>query len=334
MDYKHACEILYLDETKKHDFQTIKKSYHALALKYHPDKNNAEDAEDIFKEVSEAYQFISKNNNNNNNNCDSVKNDPYEAFFDYFTSALNNDLHQEYVDAVMEKVFYVCETNSIKIIEALDFSKFVIIYKLFKKYRHLFHFSVDFDRFMEKRMIYLFAQGSLKDRQAKENIPVSQPDPIGGEDDETPAEQIETMVLRPLLDDVIIDNVYKYTHKQAVLLIPLWHHEMEYDISGCFTIKIIPKLPSLNYWIDAHNNLHQKVEYTLSELWDCVLDKKCMEIFFGKKRLLFYPHDLHLKPDQTWTWKTEGISRINNHNIYDVSVRSDIILHIHITGLL
>jgi len=326
MDYKHACKVLYLDETKKHDFQTIKKSYRALALKYHPDKNKDEDAEEIFKEVSEAYQYIQQNNNDT-----TKKMEPYEAFFDYFTTSLNKELQQEYVDAVMEKVFNVCETNSMKIIQALDFPKFVIIYKLFKKYRHVFQFSLEFDTFMEKRMIYLFAQGSLKERQSKENRPYPQPDPL---DEEVEEEQVETMILRPLLDDVITDNVYKYTYKENVLLIPLWHHEMEYDISGSFTIRIIPKLPSLNYWIDSHNNLHQKVEYTISELWDCVLDKKCMEIFFGKKRFLFYPHDLHLKSDQTWTWKTEGISRINNNSIYDVSVRSDVILHIHISGLL
>lgn len=326
MDYKHACKVLYLDETKKHDFQTIKKSYRALALKYHPDKNKDEDAEEIFKEVSEAYQYIQQNNNDT-----TKKMEPYEAFFDYFTTSLNKELQQEYVDAVMEKVFNVCEKNSMKIIQALDFSKFVIIYKLFKKYRHVFQFSLEFDTFMEKRMIYLFAQGSLKERQSKENRSYPQPDQL---DEEVEEEQVETMILRPLLDDVITDNVYKYTYKENVLLIPLWHHEMEYDISGSFTIRIIPKLPSLNYWIDSHNNLHQKVEYTISELWDCVLDKKCMEIFFGKKRFLFYPHDLHLKTDQTWTWKTEGISRINNNSIYDVSVRSDVILHIHISGLL
>lgn len=328
MDYKHACEILYLDETKKHDFQTIKKSYHALALRYHPDKNKDEDAENIFKEVNEAYQFISKNKSNIP--CD-VKNEPYEAFFDYFTSTINNDLHQEYVDAVIEKIFNVCENNSIKIIHALEFSKFIIIYKLFKKYRNFFHFSPEFDRFMEKRMIYFFAQGSLKERHAKENDSVQVVQKVY---DDTADETIETMILRPLLDDVIIDNVYKYSYKHTSLLIPLWHHEMEYDISGAFAIKIIPKLPSLSYWIDENNNLHQKVGYTISELWDCVLEEKCMEIFFGKKRLLFYPHDLKLKPDQTWTWKNEGISRINNHNVYDVSVRADIVLHIHISGLL
>jgi len=326
MNYKQACRVLYLDETKKHDFKTIKKSYHALALRYHPDKNKDEDAEHIFKEVNAAYHFI-----NNNDNIPRL--DPYDAFFDYFTNSLNNrELQQEYVDAAIEKIFCVCETHSMNIIQSLEFTKFIIIYKLFKKYRHLFQFSLEFDTFMEKRMIYWFAQGSLKERRSLSKESSEDKTDLSSQYDEN--DEKETMVLRPLLDDVIVDNVYKYTHHGNQLLIPLWHHEMEYDISGEFAIKIMPKLPSMNFWIDTNNNLHQRVKYTISELWDCVLQKKYMEIFFGKKRFIFYPHDLELKTTQTWTWKMEGISRINHQNIYDVSRRADVVLHIEIFGII
>ena len=325
MNYKEACKVLYLDETKKHDFNTIKKSYHSLALRYHPDKNPDCNAEQKFKEVNEAYHFISEKEEHNPS---TQKVDPYDAFFDYFTSSMNNEIQQEYVDAVMDKIFSVCEAHSIHIIQSLEFSKFTIIYKLFKKYRPLFQFSSEFEDFMEKRMIYWFAQGSLKERDKD----ITRDDIVGDEEEEECSEK-ETMILRPLLDDVIVDNVYKYKHNDRQLLIPLWHHEMEYDISGDFVVKILPKLPSINYWIDANNNLHQRIIYTLSELWDCVLEKKYMEIYFGKKRFLFYPHDLQLKMTQVWTWKMEGISRINSFNIYDVSRRSDVVLHIHISGI-
>ncbi|KAL1456146.1 hypothetical protein WDU94_000896 [Cyamophila willieti] len=40
----------------------IKRAYKQLALKYHPDKNKAKDAEEKFKEVSEAYVFLSDKN--------------------------------------------------------------------------------------------------------------------------------------------------------------------------------------------------------------------------------------------------------------------------------
>ena len=38
--------------------EEIKKSYRSLAKKYHPDKNEASDAEDKFKEINEAYEIL------------------------------------------------------------------------------------------------------------------------------------------------------------------------------------------------------------------------------------------------------------------------------------
>ncbi len=54
---KDYYEILGVD--KNADQADIKKAYRKLALKYHPDRSEAEDAEEKFKEINEAYQILS-----------------------------------------------------------------------------------------------------------------------------------------------------------------------------------------------------------------------------------------------------------------------------------
>ena len=39
--------------------EDIKKAFRKLAMEYHPDRNKREDAEELFKEVNEAYQVLS-----------------------------------------------------------------------------------------------------------------------------------------------------------------------------------------------------------------------------------------------------------------------------------
>ncbi len=57
MTKKDYYEILGLD--KDSDKSQIKKAYRKLALKYHPDKNPSKEAEEKFKEISEAYAVLS-----------------------------------------------------------------------------------------------------------------------------------------------------------------------------------------------------------------------------------------------------------------------------------
>jgi hypothetical protein len=363
MNREEACQILHLNESEGKNKDVIKKKYHILALRFHPDKNKSADANEHFQQINEAYHVLMETKNENTI-------PPYEAIIRFFTGTLDEQIQTEYLHIIFDKMLSLCEKTAIDMIEQMPYKKFMIIYKILTKYKHVFHLSPEFYNQMEKRAIYWFKQGSLKNRNPTNHdfaYNDSMEDAIGSPTSQTQskcsspmnesfedyhlelteteldASCNETMILRPLLDDVIMDNVYKcyYVDVEATqkltqpLYIPLWHHELIYDrdANTDLTIKIIPKLPSLNYWIDDENHLHQRMEYTLCDLWDCVSEKKYLEVFFGKRRYIFYPHELQLSPYQQHTWKEQGISKINSDSIYDISKRADVILHIHITGI-
>src|SRR5574341_2485153 len=53
-------EVLGVD--KKASSEDIKSAYRKLAMQYHPDRNKSPDAEEKFKEISEAYAVLSDQN--------------------------------------------------------------------------------------------------------------------------------------------------------------------------------------------------------------------------------------------------------------------------------
>ena len=141
----------------------------------------------------------------------------------------------------------------------------------------------------------------------------------------------ETMILKPSLDDLWENNLYKYTYGKT-FLIPLWHHEIIYELNEetDFIVKLQPKMPSNNIWIDENNDLHQTQEYSLYEIWGFASKEQCMFVFYGNKKFMFYPHELNIRKYQTFTWNNQGISQINEDNTFDVSKKGSVILHIYI----
>lgn len=69
--------------------EEIKKAYKRLALKLHPDKNSAVDAEDRFKEIKEAYEVLS----------DKSKRDKYDRFGEEGLNASHHPAQQTFASS-------------------------------------------------------------------------------------------------------------------------------------------------------------------------------------------------------------------------------------------
>ena len=61
MSTKKKCYYEVLNIAKTASLEDIKKAYRKLAVKWHPDKNpnNKQEAEEMFKEIGEAYEVLS-----------------------------------------------------------------------------------------------------------------------------------------------------------------------------------------------------------------------------------------------------------------------------------
>jgi hypothetical protein len=137
----------------------------------------------------------------------------------------------------------------------------------------------------------------------------------------------ERILLNPSLDDLWNDNLYKLCIDERVYLIPLWHHELVYDNSGCdLYVKCNPILPE-NVEIDERNNVIVSLKYDIA--WLIGEDNVLVNV--GGREFSFRPSKLRLTKKQIIIFANSGISTIKHKNIYDVSVRGDVILEITLT---
>ena len=127
------------------------------------------------------------------------------------------------------------------------------------------------------------------------------------------------IILRPLVEDIFKNNVYKLNYDNHEFIIPLWHNELIYEVEDKdIIIKIEPQLDD-NVNINENNDI-------------CVYISKKIQNIFGNEYMHFNVNNevyciecerIKLLPFQKIILHEKGISKIKN-DIYDVSRRSNI----------
>jgi hypothetical protein len=114
------------------------------------------------------------------------------------------------------------------------------------------------------------------------------------------------VILNPRLEDLFEHSLYKLHHNNQVFVIPLWHHELVYDLSGSdFYVKCYPMLPE-HITIDRDNNIIVEITADLPT----VFLQGGIEVELGNNCGFFIPgKDLRLLSQQTVIIKGHGIPK-------------------------
>ena len=274
----------------------LKRSYHVMALNYHPDKNKEINAKERFQEIGEAYRFLLNIINSNINNI--YENNTEEEIYDTpYTDLMINLLKMlltkpdsgeinkfqkkciEYTNKLLDQLFDKINLNVLE-----DIYKFIV--------KNSMGLSED--------MINV-----IKDLINKKLI------------------KYNMYIISPSLENIMNSEIFKLEIDEDIVYVPLWHQEMVYEN---ILIKIQPILPD-NITIDEYNNMHITYEERFINLLNFIKkDIKFIEINNYK----VYLEELRFKKIQVVMFKNEGIPLINTNDILDNKTKGNVFIHIHL----
>lgn len=295
--FQTACRRLDIMDPDPSD-ELIKKHYRLKALQYHPDKNKSPNASKDFQEVHEAYQYLLKYNDGECFLHDD-QSESHSSYANVLLAFLNNILGEESKNQlftiILQRLSSKCEMTLINTLARLDKVTLLKLHDIVKKFGEVLHLP---DSIVKK----------LEDIIANKHR---------GD---------ECVLLNPTLNDLFENNLYKLTVDGFVYIVPLWHHELIYDHSGNDVIvKCYPMLDE-NIYIDAENNVHVEVIYDIQDLWG----KETVTVTVCSKTCTILVNQIRLTQFQTIAFANIGISQINPTNVYDISKRGDILVHIEL----
>jgi hypothetical protein len=300
-------------ELTKLDHEYIKKKYHKLALKWHPDKNKDINAKNKFQKINEAYDYLTNELyilNNYSNTSDEFVSSYYskesKIYIDILTNFISSLLKDSYCEVLINIIKEISLNYEIITIaylrqkfEELDKQNAIELYKLLYQYKDIFYISND---------ILELVSLTIKERYKNDRV----------------------FILRPTLKDIMEHSIYKLYVDNLLYIVPLWHNELYFDAPDGSEIIVLcePKLPS-NISIDENNNIYYEKYIKIdSELSDLIKHNKCVSINLEEKTFSIPLNKLYIKEEQLYRFKCQGIAQISEKEIYNVNSKADMIVKI------
>ena len=305
MNYKDAFDILEIDfvNEKYQDITLdyLKKQYRKLALKNHPDKNgNTYESNEKFKRINEAYHYLKKEMKHLDfeedvSNSSSLYYDILNGFIKTVFEGNSDELLTKAVNDIMSSGKRI----SVKMFDNLDKDTAFNIYTFLSNNRSILHLSNDILNTIREIVVKKY-------------------------------DNVEVYKLNPTINDLVNNNLYKLYINEQLFLVPLWHNESYFDISGCEIIVICDPELEKGVTIDDDNNICIETTIEGKNISELLENNASITIQLGNKSISIPISNIYMKKEQIYRIKSEGLPK-DNSNMYDVYEKTDLIVNINIT---
>jgi hypothetical protein len=306
LNLQEAFEVLNINSNEIPGLtrDVLKKKYHKMALLNHPDKNgNSLESKTKFQRINDAYHLIegeitvlSETTTDSQETTNDRSLPGFNIFVNLFMENILSGKYNEFVSSIIKDIVSGCKEVSLKLFEDLDKDRCLFVYDFMVKYKNVLHIS---DAMIEKvREIIL---EKYKD--------------------------IQIFLLNPSIDDLFENNIYKLClDSDNTFLVPLWHNELYFEDTkqNEIIVRCCPEVPE-NISIDEENNI--LVDLSIRLDFSLIKSNK-ISFLLGKKEFHIKVDDLKLTKIQTHILRRQGISKIQEKDIYGIDKKGDIIVKI------